>query len=115
MQEEVDIVTEFFNKIASCQVSARPSVTSDHVTTDGTKLYVWFPGTIDAMEREISHMGHAKSTIRTAIMEESYFCGETTHRMGTANHQRRVLSFKIEDAPTIIKEIAAVSQDSVLR
>jgi len=115
MQEEVDIVTEFFNKIASCQVSARPSVTGDHVTTDGTKLYVWFPGTIDAMEREISHMGHAKSTIRTAIMEESYFCGETTHRMGTANHQRRVLSFKIEDAPTIIKEIAAVSQDSILR
>jgi 5S rRNA maturation endonuclease (ribonuclease M5) len=113
MQEEVDIVTEFWNKIASCQVSSRPSLTSEHVTTDGKKLYVWFPGTIDAMEREIAHLGHARSTIRTAITEEPYFTGETTHRMGAGNHQRRVLAFDLEAAPTVVKEIASVSEDFV--
>lgn len=114
MQEEVDIVTEFFNKIASSQVAARPLLTAEHVTTDGKKLYIWFPGTIDAMGREIEHMGHARSTIRTAITEEPYYAGETTHRMGTNNHQRRVLSFDLANAPAVVKEIANVSQDSIL-
>jgi histidine ammonia-lyase len=65
------------------------------------------------MEREIAHLGHARSTIRTAITEEPYFTGETTHRMGAGNHQRRVLAFDLEAAPTVVKEIASVSEDFV--
>lgn len=113
MQEEVDIVTEFWNKIASCQVSSRQEISSEHVTTDGKKLYVWFPGTMDALGREMAGLGHGRSTIRTAITEEAYFSGETSHRMGPANHQRRVLSFDLENAPDVVKEIASVSTDFV--
>lgn len=115
MQEEVDIVNELWEKIATAQVGARPVITADHVMADGQNLYVWWPGTINTMERELQHLGHARSTIRTAITEEPYYRGETTKRMGTANHSRKVLVFSLKDAPDVILQVAGASSDSLLK
>lgn len=114
LQEEVDIVNEFWNKVASAQVGRNPALTAEHVTTDGAKLYVWWPGTMDSIERDIQHLGHARSTIRTAVTEEAYYTGETTHRMGMGNHVRKVLGFDLKDAPEVLKQIADVSKDSAI-
>lgn len=109
MQEEVDIVNEFWNKVASSQVGPRPLLTSDHVSTDGNRLYVWWPGVMDSIYKDIAHLGHAKSTIRTAVSEEPYYETETTHRMGPANHVRKVMAFNLATAPDVLKSIAEVS------
>lgn len=110
MQEEVDIVNEFWNKVATSQVGRQATLDTQHVATDGHKLYVWWPGVMDAIFKDIVHLGHAKSTIRTAVTEEPYYIGETTHRMGPANHVRKVMSFNLATAPEVLKQIASVSQ-----
>jgi len=66
---------------------------------------------MDILDRELAHLGHAKSTIRTAMLEEAYYEGTATRRMGVANHQRRVLVFNLENAPEVVKQIAIVSPD----
>lgn len=112
MQTEVDIVTEVWSKIASHQVGRNPDITLDHVDTDGKKLYIWWPAVMDILDRELAHLGHAKSTIRTAMLEEPYYEGSSTRRMGLASHQRRVLIFNLENAPEVVKQIATVSPDA---
>jgi DNA primase (bacterial type) len=113
MQEEVDIVNELWNKIATCQVDRRETITTEHVSTDGTHLYLWWPGVMESIFRDMTHLGHAKSTIRTAVTDEKYFLRETTHRMGKANHVRKVLAFDINSAPDIVKQIAQVSNEDL--
>jgi hypothetical protein len=111
MQEEVDIVNELWNKIASAQVDRQRSINSEHVKSDGTHLFVWWPGVMDTIFKDIASLGHAKSTIRTALMEERYYVKETTHRMGLSNHTRKVMSFELAHAPEVVKQIAAVSNE----
>lgn len=111
MQEEVDIVNELWNKIASAQVDRQRSINTEHVKSDGTHLFVWWPGVMDTIFKDIASLGHAKSTIRTALMEERYYVKETTHRMGPANHIRKVMSFELADAPDVVKQIASVSNE----
>ena len=114
MQEEVDIVNEFWSKVASAQVGRQAVLSAEHVMTDGAKLYLWWPGTMDSIGKDIKHLGHARSTIRTAITEEPYYIGETTHRMGPANHVRKVLAFDLSKAPDVLTQIAQVSTDTAL-
>ncbi len=109
MQEEVDIVTELWNKIASAQVDRAKTLTTEHVCTDGTYLFIWWPGVMDSIFKDIVQLGHAKSTIRTAVTEEPYYEKETTKRMGLHNHTRKVMAFRLIDAPDVVKQIAAVS------
>lgn len=89
MQEEVDIVNEFWNKVATSQVGRQATLDTQHVATDGHKLYVWWPGVMDAIFKDIVHLGHAKSTIRTAVTEEPYYIGKPLIAWG-----RRTMSVK---------------------
>lgn len=113
MQEEVDIVNELWNKIASSQVDRHKSISTEHVVSDGTTLFVWWPGVMDTIFKDIANLGHAKSTIRTAVTEEPYYEKETTHRMGPANHVRKVMAFNIATAPEVVKHIAAVAAEDL--
>lgn len=109
MQEEVDIVNEFWNKVASSQVGRQATISTEHVCTDGIHLFVWWSGVMDTIFKDMQNLGHAKSTIRTAVMDEKYYDKETTHRMGPNNHIRKVLAFSIATAPDVLKQIASVS------
>ena len=66
---------------------------------------------MDTIFKDIASLGHAKSTIRTALMEERYYVKETTHRMGLSHHTRKVMSFELASAPDVVKQIAAVSNE----
>ena len=109
MQEEVDLINEFWSKVATSQVGRTPTITSDHVTTDGAQLFVWWPGVMDTIFNDIAQLGHAKSTIRTAVTEEPYYEKESTRRMGLNNHTRKVMVFNLATAPDVVKQIAAVA------
>jgi len=110
---EEDMVSSFWEGVAGLQIGDRPGINGNHVMVRADKLYVWYAEThklvagnsrgADARE------AFSRGAVRDALVEETYYEGAATMRMGATNTTRRCLVFDVNhpDAP---QEFTAVCE-----
>ena len=106
-----DMVSHFWDGIAGLQIGDRPSINGNHLTVKNGVLYIWYSEVYKVVansSRGDAREAFSKGAVRDALVEEAYYAGEATIRMGATNTARRCLTFNIEGT-NIPQELASVA------
>lgn len=111
---ENDMVTTFFDGVAGLQIGDRPSINGNHVMVKNDKLYVWYAEVhkvVSNSNRGEAREAFSKGAVRDALVEEPYFDGQSTVRMGATNTNRRCLVFNLE-GDNLPQELLSIAETS---
>lgn len=109
---ENDMVSHFWDGIAGLQIGDRPGINGNHVMVKNNKLYIWYAEAYKVVansNRAEMREAFSKGAVRDALVEEHYFEGQSTIRMGATNTSRRCLVFNLE-AENLPQELQAVAE-----
>lgn len=106
-----DKVLQFFEIVEGMQVAANPKISGEHIRVEGNTLYLWYAEIFRLVQAE--PRGHSiredfsKNAIKQAIKEEDYCLKGEDARvpMGINQTVRRVLTFDVNKAPDVIKNL----------
>lgn len=108
---EEDMVSQFWDGIAGLQIGDRPGINGNHVMVRNDKLYVWYAEVHKLVAGNSrgsdAREAFSRGAVRDALVEESYFEGAVTMRMGATNTTRRCLVFDA-NSPNLPQEFVAV-------
>lgn len=94
---EEDMVAQFWDGIAGLQIGDRPGINGNHVMVRQDKLYVWYAEVHKLVAGNSrgsdAREAFSRGAVRDALVEEPYYDGTATMRIGATNTTRRCLVF----------------------
>lgn len=109
---ENDMVSHFWDGVAGLQVGERATINGNHILVQNGKMYIWYAEAFKAVANSIrtgEREAFSKGAVRNALVEESYYAGTGTIRMGATNSNRRCMIFNVE-GDNIPHEILAIAE-----
>jgi plasmid stabilization system protein ParE len=108
---EEDMVAQFWDGIAGLQIGDRPGINGNHVMVKDDKLYIWYAEVHKLVAGNSrgsdAREAFSRGAVRDALVEEPYYEGAATMRMGATNTTRRCLVFDVKSI-TVPQEFTAV-------
>lgn len=114
---ENDMVSRFWDDVAGLQIGDRPPLNGNHLMVKNNQLFVWYAEVFKVVansNRGEARESFSKGAVRDALVEEHYFSGQSTIRLGATNTARRCLVFNLDgdNIPQEIKSVAETSSNS---
>lgn len=97
---EEDMVSQFWDGVAGLQIGDRPGINGNHLMVKSNKLYVWYAEVHKLVAGNSrgsdAREAFSRGAVRDALMDEPYYEGSGTARIGATNVIRRCLIFNAE-------------------
>ena len=107
-----DMVFNFWNSVAGLQIGDRPALNGNHIMIKNDVMYIWYAEVFKAVHdsaRGEAREAFSRGAVRDALIDEKYYAGDATQRLGPTNTNRRCLSFDLKHK-SVPQELLAVAE-----